>query len=39
MKLEYSMRAVEDLRRIAEDSRPFGEAVSAALEHRFATSC
>lgn len=34
MRVEYSKRAVADLRKIAQDSVPFGEAVAAALEQR-----
>lgn len=34
MKVEYSNRALIDLRRAAADSREFGEAVAIALEAR-----
>ena len=34
MKIEYSNRAVADLRRLAADSLQFGEAVSIAVEER-----
>ncbi len=34
MKVEYSNRALTDLRKAAEDSREFGEAAGLALEAR-----
>jgi plasmid stabilization system protein ParE len=34
MKVEYSNRAVSDLRKIAADSRPYGDAVAADLQAR-----
>jgi len=34
MKVEYSNRAVSDLRKIAADSRAYGDAVAAALTDR-----
>jgi toxin ParE1/3/4 len=34
MKVEYSNRALADLRKVSADSRAFGEAVTAALETR-----
>jgi plasmid stabilization system protein ParE len=34
MKVEYSNRAVSDLRKIAADSRAYGDAVTAAVEAR-----
>ena len=34
MKVEYSNRAVADLRKLSADSRDYGEAVTAAVEER-----
>ena len=34
MKVEYSNRAVADLRKVSADSRAFGEMVAAAVEAR-----
>jgi toxin ParE1/3/4 len=34
MKVEYTKRAVADLRKVSADSRVFGEAVTAAVEAR-----
>jgi plasmid stabilization system protein ParE len=34
MKVEYSNRAVSDLRKIAAEARAYGDAVAAALEAR-----
>jgi toxin ParE1/3/4 len=34
MKVEYSNRATTDLRKVSADSRPYGEAVTAAVETR-----
>ena len=34
MKIEYSKRATADLRKVAADSRAFGETVAAAVEAR-----
>lgn len=34
MKVEYSNRATADLRKVSSDSRPYGEAVNAAVEAR-----
>jgi plasmid stabilization system protein ParE len=34
MKVEYSARAVTDLRKVAADSREFGEAAAVAVEAR-----
>jgi plasmid stabilization system protein ParE len=34
MKVEYSKRATSDLRKVAEDSRTFGQAVAASVEAR-----
>jgi toxin ParE1/3/4 len=34
MKVEYSKRAADDLRKVSADSRAFGDAVAAAVELR-----
>ncbi|MGO9685868.1 MAG: type II toxin-antitoxin system RelE/ParE family toxin [Beijerinckiaceae bacterium] len=34
MRVEYSKRATNDLRRVSEESRAFGEMVAAAVEER-----
>jgi toxin ParE1/3/4 len=34
MKVEFSKRAAADLRKVSADSRPFGDAVAAAVELR-----
>jgi plasmid stabilization system protein ParE len=34
MKVEYSARAVADLRKVSADSRTFGDAVATAVEAR-----
>jgi toxin ParE1/3/4 len=37
MKIEYTRQALADLRKIAADSRAFGEGVAAAVESRIRT--
>lgn len=37
MKIEYTRQALADLRKIAVDSRAFGEGVAAAVESRIRT--
>jgi len=37
MKIEYTRQALVDLRKIATDSRAFGEGVAAAVESRIRT--
>jgi plasmid stabilization system protein ParE len=34
MRVEYSKRATDDLRKVSEESRAFGEMVAAAVEVR-----